>query len=100
MLRKCSLSPASALASVVGVVAPSSGSFARLLGLFRIDDGNQKVLELGKQLLERLGSLPPRQAGCEHFVGFGRDAEMTRGVPPGEYNEEYAREDHEESITP
>ena len=76
------------------------GCRVRLFRLFRIDDSDQKVLELGKQSLEHLGSLSPRQTGCEHFVGFGRDAEMTGCVPPREKNEQYAGENHEESITP
>ena len=72
----------------------------RLFRLFRIDHGGQKVLELGKLFLEHLGSLPPRQAGREHFVRIGRDAEMAGCIPPGENDQEHACKDHGESVTP
>ena len=70
-----------------------------LFRFFRVNDSDQEVLELGKQFLEQLGPLPPRQTGGEHFVRFGRDAEMTGRVPPGENDQEHGREDHGESVT-
>src|SRR5437016_9960030 len=72
------------------------GGGLRLLRLSRIDDGDQKILELGKQLFEHLGALTPRQASGEHLVGVGRDAEMTGRVPAGEDHQKYACEDYGE----
>ena len=77
-----------------------SGCGVRLFRLSRINDGDQKILELRKQLLEHLGALPPGQAGGEHFVRFGCDAEMTGRVPPGKNDQEHGRENHGESISP
>src|SRR6516165_7825260 len=76
-----------------------SGGFC-LLRLFSVYNGNEKVLELRKKFLERLGALPPRQAGCEHFIRVGRDAEMTSRVPSGKKYQEKASENYGESVAP
>src|SRR5271165_3802287 len=76
------------------------GGDVRLFRFFCVDDGDQKILELLKQLLEHLGPLPPRQARCEHLVGVRRDAKMTSRVPPGENHQDYACQDHGESVAP
>src|SRR6516165_296647 len=76
-----------------------SGGFC-LLRLFSVYNGNEKVLELRKKFLERLGALPPRQAGCEHFIRVGRDAEMTSRVPSEKKYQEKASEKYGESVAP
>ena len=62
-----------------------SGGFFSLLGLLRVDDRDQKVLELRKQLLEHFGALPPRQAGREHLIGIGIQRQVVRHVEAGEH---------------
>src|SRR6185312_13043446 len=76
----------------------SSGGLFRLLGLLRIDHGDEKVLELREELFEGLGALPPRQARGEHLVGVGRDAEMAARVPPGKDRQSGARQDYPNRI--
>ena len=74
------------------------GGVVRLLGLLCIDDGDEKILELREKFLEHLGALPPWQAGREHLVGIGRDAEMAGRVPPGKNGQSDARQDYERAL--
>ena len=87
---------------VVGGQSPGERSRCDvgLLGFLRVDNRDEKVGKLRELFLEHLGALPPRQARREHFIGVGRDAEVTGRIPTGEDRQNEAGKDDKQSVAP